>query len=294
MKKTIEQRIFDVVALTITTLFALACVLPILLTVSGSFTPERELLRGMKLIPETWTLDAYRTVFKNSTALFRSYWVTIRLVALGTTASLFMTSLTAYLVYRKDFKIRNVLSFYFYFTTLFSGGLVSYYVLYSSMGLRNTFWVLLISGMFSVFNVIVMRSYLTANIPQSLVESGKIDGANDFLIYLRIVLPSCTPILATVGLLVALAYWNNWSTAAIYVSNPKLYPLQYYLYQIFQQAEMMAAQEAAGASAGVNAQLPKESYKLAMTVFTMGPVVLFYPFVQKYFVSGMTIGAVKE
>ena len=294
MKKTLEQRIFDVVALTITTLFALACILPILLTVSGSFTPERELLRGMKLIPDAWTLDAYRTVFKNSTALFRSYWVTIRLVILGTTASLFLTSLTAYLVYRKDFKIRNILSFYFYFTTLFSGGLVSYYVLYSSLGLRNTFWVLLISGMFSVFNVIVMRSYLTANIPQSLVESGKIDGANDFLIYLKIVLPSCTPILATVGLLVALAYWNNWSTAAIYVSNPKLYPLQYYLYQIFQQAEMMAAQEAAGASAGVNAQLPKESYKLAMTVFTMGPVVLFYPFVQKYFVSGMTIGAVKE
>lgn len=293
MKRTLEKTIFDIVALIITTGFALLCILPILLTISGSFTPERELLRGMKLIPETWTLDAYRLVFKNSTALFRAYGVTIRMLIFGTGVGLFLTSMTAYTLYRRDFRIRNVLSFYFFFTTLFSGGLVSHYILLCNLGLRNTFLVLVIGNLFPIMNMIIMRSYFTSNIPQSLIESAKIDGAGDFLIYLRIVLPSAGPILATVGLMMAIAYWNNWSTAAIYISNRKLYPLQYYLYQIFQEAELSAQMAQAGVDVG-SVGTPKESYKLAMTVFTMGPVVLFYPFVQRFFVSGVTVGAVKE
>ena len=151
--------------------------------------------------------------------------------------------------------------------------------------------VMLMSGLVSVFNIIVIRSFFTSSVPQSLVESAKIDGANDFTIYAKIVMPASLPILATVGLLIALAYWNNWSTAAIYVTNPKLYPLQYYLYQIFQGAEMSQALAESGLVTEVK---PAESYKLAMTIFTMGPVVLFYPFVQKYFVAGVTIGAIKE
>ena len=293
MKRTAEKTIFDIVALTITTLFAILCILPILLTISGSLTPERELMRGMKLIPDTWTLNAYRMVFKNSTSLVRAYGVTIRLVIFGTAASLFLTSMTAYTLFRRDFRIRNVLSFYFFFTTLFSGGLVAHYILLCNLGLRNTFLVLMIGSLLPVMNMIIMRSYFTSNIPQSLVESAKIDGANDFLIYLKIVLPSAGPILATVGLLLALGYWNNWSTAAIYISDRKLYPLQYYLYQIFQEAQLAEQMANAGVDMG-SVSTPKESYKLAMTVFTMGPVVLFYPFVQRFFVSGVTIGAVKE
>ena len=293
MKRTLEKTIFDIVALIITTLFAIICILPILLTISGSLTPERELLRGMKLIPDTWTLDAYRIVFRNGESLARAYWVTIKLVVIGTACALFLTSMTSYTLFRKDFRIRNKLSFYFFFTTLFNGGLVSNYILMCTLGLRNTFTVLMIGTLMPVMYVIIMRSYFTSNIPQSLVESAKIDGANDFLIYLRIVLPSAGPILATVGLLMALGYWNNWSTAAIYISDRELYPLQYYLYQIFQEQQMQEMMANAGVSmSGVST--PKESYKLAMTVFTMGPVVLFYPFVQRFFVSGVTIGAVKE
>lgn len=293
MKRTLEKTIFDIVALIITTLFAIICILPILLTISGSLTPERELLRGMKLIPDTWTLDAYRIVFRNGESLARAYWVTIKLVVIGTACALFLTSMTSYTLFRKDFRIRNKLSFYFFFTTLFNGGLVSNYILMCNLGLRNTFTVLMIGTLMPVMYVIIMRSYFTSNIPQSLVESAKIDGANDFLIYLRIVLPSAGPILATVGLLMALGYWNNWSTAAIYISDRELYPLQYYLYQIFQEQQMQEMMANAGVSmSGVST--PKESYKLAMTVFTMGPVVLFYPFVQRFFVSGVTIGAVKE
>ena len=293
MKRTLEKTIFDIVAIIITTLFAVICILPILLTISGSLTPERELLRGMKLIPDTWTLDAYKIVFRNGASLARAYWVTIKLVVIGTALALFLTSMTSYTLFRKDFRIRNKLSFYFFFTTLFNGGLVSNYILMCTLGLRNTFTVLFIGTLLPVMYIIIMRSYFTSNIPQSLVESAKIDGANDFLIYLRIVLPSAGPILATVGLLMALGYWNNWSTAAIYISDRDLYPLQYYLYQIFQEQQMQEMMSNAGVSmSGVST--PKESYKLAMTVFTMGPVVLFYPFVQRFFVSGVTIGAVKE
>ena len=293
MKRTAEKTIFDIVALTITTLFAILCILPILLTISGSFTPERELMRGMKLIPDSWSVEAYRMVFKNSTSLIRAYGVTIRLVAIGTFCGLFLTSMTAYTLYRKDFRIRNGLSFYFFFTTLFNGGMVSYYILMCNLGLRNTFTVLMIGSLLPVMQVIIIRSYFTSNVPQSLVESAKIDGANDFLIYLKIVLPSAGPILATSGLIMALGYWNSWSTAAIYISDRKLYPLQYYLYQIFQEAALAEQMANAGVDMG-NVGTPKESYKLAMTVFTMGPVVLFYPFVQKFFVAGVTIGAVKE
>lgn len=293
MKRTLEKTLFDIVALTIATGFAVLCILPLLLTISGSFTPERELLRGMKLIPDTWTLDAYRLVFKNSASLFRAYGVTIRMVIFGTASTLFLSSMTAYTLYRKDFRIRNALTFYFFFTTLFNGGLVSSYILFCNLGLRNNFLVLIIGSLLPVMNVIIMRTYFTSNIPQSLVESAKIDGAGDFLIYLKIVLPSAGPILATIGLLSALGHWNSWSTAAIYISDKKLYPLQYYLYQIFYESELADQMEQAGVDVG-NIGAPKESYKLAMTVFTMGPVVLFYPFIQRFFVSGVTVGAVKE
>ena len=291
MKKSAEEIIFNIFALAFTTLFAILCIFPILLTISGSFTPEQELIRGLKLIPEHWTTAAYRMVLRDPSSMLQAYGVTIRLVVFGTSLSLIITTMTAYVLYRRDFPARNFFAFFFFFTTLFSGGLVPHYVWLSALGLRNTFIVLLISGVFTVFNMIIVRSYFTGNIPQSLVESAKIDGANDFRIYWNIVMPSATPILATVGLLTALAYWNNWSTAAIYISNSKLYPLQYYLYRIFQEAAQQAQLSEIGMA---NGSTPTESYKLAMTVFTMGPVILFYPFVQKYFVSGVTVGAVKE
>lgn len=292
MKKSSEEIIFNVFALAFTTLFALLCIIPLLLTISGSFTSETELLRGLKLIPEQWTTAAYQMVFKNPSNMLRAYGVTIRLVVIGTALSLIITTMTAYVLYRKDFPGRNFFAFFFFFTTLFSGGLVPHYVWFSALGLRNTFMILLTSSIFTVFNMIIVRSYFTGNVPQSLVESAKIDGANDFRIYWNIVMPASGPILATVGLLVALEYWNNWSTAAIYITDSKLYPLQYYLYRIFQETKQQAQMSELGISNGSSA--PAESYKMAMTVFTMGPVVLFYPFVQKYFVNGVTVGAVKE
>ncbi len=290
-QKSTETLLFNIFAIAFTTLFAVLCIIPILLTLAGSFTPEQELLRGLKLIPEHFTTDAYKLVLRDPSAMLNAYGVTIRLVVIGTALSLLITTMTAYVLYRKDFPARNFFAFFFFFTTLFSGGLVPYYVWISELGLRNTFTVLLVGSLFAVFNMIIVRSYFTGNIPQSLVESAKIDGAGDFRIYYSIVLPSAGPILATVGLLTALTYWNNWQAAMIFITNNKLYPLQYYLYRVFQEAAQQAQMSEMGQGGGVT---PTESYKLAMTVFTMGPVVLFYPFVQKYFVTGVTVGAVKE
>lgn len=290
MKKSTEEIVFNIVAIAITTLFALACLLPIVLTISGSFTSERAIYQGLKLIPAEFSTDAYKMILKNPSEMLNAYKVTIITVAVGTVLGLILTSMTAYVLYRKDFKYRNAFSFYYFFTTLFGGGLVPGYIVTCALGLRNTYTVLIITGAFSVFNMIVMRTYFTGNIPQALVESAKIDGANDFKIYTSIVMPSATPILATIGLLLALAYWNNWNTAMLYIDDKDLYPLQYYLYRIFQTTQMSSIMAEAGVE---TQQVPQEGYKLAMTVFTMGPVILFYPFVQKYFVAGVTVGAVK-
>ncbi len=290
MKKSREEIIFNVVALTVTTLFAIICILPILLTISGSFTSEEAIYRGLKLIPEEISLDAYKMIFASPDAMLNGYTTTILVVVVGTALSLFITSMTAYVLYRKDFKYRNAFSFFFFFSTLFSGGLVPSYILNCALGLRNTYTVLILSGVFSVFNVILMRTYFTGNIPQALIESGKIDGAGDFKIYKDIVLPSAGPILATVGLITALSYWNSWQPAMLYIDDPKMYTLQYYLQRLFNEAASNAQMDQA---ANQFKQVPAEGYKLAMTVMTIGPVVLFYPFVQKYFVSGVTVGAVK-
>lgn len=291
MKRTRENILFNIFAIIITSAFALMCVLPMLYTLAGSFTKEQALYRGLKLIPAEFSLDAYKMVLKEPGEMLNAYGITILVVCIGTAASLIITTMTAYVLYRKDFKYRNVFSFFFFFTTLFSGGLVPSYILITKMGLKNTIAVLLLNNLFSVFNMIVTRSYFTGNIPSVLVESAKIDGADDFRIYWRIVMPAAKPILATIGLLVALAYWNEWYNAMLYITEKRLYPLQYYLYNIFNSAQLKSAMAEAGA--GTAGQMPKEGYKLAMTIFTTGPIVLLYPFVQKYFVAGMTIGAVK-
>jgi putative aldouronate transport system permease protein len=198
----------------------------------------------------------------------------------------------AYVLYRKDFKYRNQLAFFTYFTTLFSGGMVAQYIIIIRyLNLKNTVWILLLGGLFSVFNILILRNFMNGTIPESLVESARIDGANEFTTFIRIVLPLMKPALACIGLFHALNVWNDWTTAMLYISKKSLYPLQYYLYQIMRSAENAASAVTTGVAADVHA--PRETVKLAMIVVATGPIVLLYPFVQKYFVKGITIGAVK-
>jgi putative aldouronate transport system permease protein len=219
------------------------------------------------------------------------YGITIFITAIGSVAGLMITSMTAYVISRKDFKYRNRISFFFYFTTLFNGGLLSTYIfVIRYLHLKNSLLALILPLMVNVFYLIVMRSFMTS-VPDSIVESAKIEGAGEFRIFFQIILPLLKPALATIGLFLALDYWNDWSNAMLYISERTLYPLQYLLYAMLSETDAMSR---IAASTGIPmATLPSQSLKMAMTVVATGPIILAYPMVQKYFIKGITVGAVK-
>jgi putative aldouronate transport system permease protein len=202
--------------------------------------------------------------------------------------------MTAYVLTRKDFEWRNKVSFYFYFTTLFSGGLVPWYILMVKyFHLKDSYLALLLPPLLSVFNMLVMKSYMSG-IPDAITESAKIDGAGDFRIFAKLILPLAKPALATIGLFIALGYWNDWYNSMLFIQNEKLYSLQYFLYKIVNNVEAYKnILSQTGGSVNVKIDMPSESLKMALTVIVTGPIILLYPFVQKYFVQGITIGAVK-
>lgn len=198
--------------------------------------------------------------------------------------------MAAYSLSRKDLRYRNVVAFILYFTTLFSGGLAPTYIVVTTiLHLKNTLAILVLGPLFSVFYILILRNFFMHSIPASLSEAAKIDGAGDFTVFIRVILPLATPALASIGLFTALGYWNDWWTAMLYVERPSLYPLQYLLYRILSSVTLAA--NIVNNVATLN--LPKESLKLAMTVISIGPIVFAYPFVQRFFVKGITLGAVK-
>jgi putative aldouronate transport system permease protein len=296
MRKSSDVKLFNGISYTLITVIAVLCLIPFLLVVVGSFTDEQEIVaNGFSLFPAKFSLEAYRTALKDPIAILRAYGVTISLTVIGTAIGLFTVAMTAYVLQRKDFKWRNKFSFFFYFTTLFSGGLVPWYILMNRyLDLKDSYLALLLPPMLSVFNIILMKSYL-GGIPKALTEAAKIDGAGDFEIFWKIILPLSKPALATVGLFIAIGYWNDWYNCMLFINNEKLYSLQYYLYKIVNNVEAYKTIIAqTGGSVGSNISMPSESLKMALTVIVTGPIILLYPFIQKYFVSGITIGAVKE
>ena len=285
-----DQLIFNIISYTLLALLAFVCFVPFWLIVSASFTDNSAILvNGYKFFPSVWSLDAYAYLFATPKTVLNAYRVSITITVIGTALSLFLVTMAGYVLNRKDVKYRNKISFYIYFTTLFSGGLIPTYLLYVNiLNLRNSIWALILTGILSPFNIILMRNFMKS-IPDALIEAARIDGAGDFKIFYAIVLPLSGAGIATITLFVSLAYWNNWYSAMLYMTKPELYPLQYYLYNI-----ITAAQSAQATSAeGVNLTFPGESIKMAMAVVATGPILLVYPFVQKYFVKGLTIGAVK-
>lgn len=292
IKLSASSKLFYAICYIFVIIMVLACLLPFILLLSGSFTAE-EVIRfnGFSIWPKQFSAEAYAIIFKAPQRIFRAYGVSIMITLIGTGVGLFITSMVAYVLSRKDFRYRNVLSFLFYFTTLFNGGMVSTYIYYIQyLHLKDSYLALILPGMFNVFYLLIMRTFVSS-IPYSLIESAKIDGAGEYRTYFTIVLPLLKPGLATIGLFLALGYWNDWYNAMLYMSTESKYPLQYMLYCIQQQAQAMA-QVASKAGIPV-ASLPSESLKLAMAVVATGPIILVYPFVQKYFVKGIAIGAVK-
>ena len=296
MKKSKDIKAFNILSYTVVTLIALFCFIPFLIVVMGSITDEKEIIaNGFSLLPSKLSLSAYGTALKEPMAILRAYGITISLTIIGTACGLFIVAMTAYVLQRKDFKWRNKFSFYFYFTTLFNGGLVPWYILMVKyLGLKDTYLSLLIPPMLSVFNIILMKSYI-GGIPQALTESAKIDGASETRIFFQICLPLALPGIATISLFTALAYWNDWFNALLYIKNPDFYPLQYLLMQI--QSNMDYIAKSAGLSSqvvGAASGLPKETGRMAMVVVATLPIAMLYPFFQRYFVKGLTIGGVKE
>ena len=297
MKKSKDIKVFNILSYTLIALVAIICLIPFLMVVVGSFTAEKEIIaNGFSFFPKELSLEAYKTALKEPMAILRAYGVTASLTVIGTAIGLFIVAMTAYVLQRKDFKWRNKVSFFFYFTTLFSGGLVPWYILMVKyLGLKDSYLSLLLPPLLSVFNIIIMKSYMSG-IPQALTESAKIDGAGDFTLFMKVILPLVKPALATIGMFIALGYWNDWYNSMLFINNENLYSLQYYLYKIVNNIEAyktILAQAGGGTSLGSTINMPSESLKMALTIIVTGPIILVYPFIQKYFVSGVTIGAVK-
>ena len=273
-------------------IFALLCLFPFVLMITSSFMEEQEILtEGFKLIPSQFTVSAYEFLFRHPDSILDAYGITILITIIGTAVGLFIMSMTGYVLNRKDCKYRNEISFFIYFTTLFSGGLIpSYILMVSYLKLKDNVLAMILPGLMSAWSIFLMRNFMKA-IPDSLYESATIDGAGDFRIYWQIFLPLAIPSLATVGLFLALGYWNEWYNAMLYIQTPSKYPLQYFLQKMVNQANVQQL-IAQGIQVDVS-DLPTQSVKMATAVVATGPVILFYPFVQRYFVSGLTVGAVK-
>jgi putative aldouronate transport system permease protein len=273
-------------------LFALPCLFPFIVMITSSFMSEREIVtEGYKLFPKELTLSAYSFLLSNPKKILDAYKITIFMTVFGTAFALFFMSMAGYVLNRKDFKYRNFFSFFIYFTTLFSGGLIpSYILMVKHLGLKDNILAMILPGIMSAWSIFLMRNFMKS-IPDSLYESATIDGAGDFHIYRKIFLPLAIPSLATIGLFSALGYWNEWYNAMLYINTASKFPLQFFLQRMVNQTNI-ASLISQGIVINVE-DLPTQSIKMAVAVLATGPIILLYPFVQRYFISGLTVGAVK-
>ncbi len=286
-----DEVLFRVIGYPFLILFAILCVLPFLLVIGSSFASELEIARyGYSFIPRNPTLESYNQIFSNGASIARAYGVTIFITITGTVLSTFINMMTGYVLMRRDFRWRNKFSFYFFFTTLFSGGLMPWYMVCVALGFRDNILALIVPGLVSVWNIILVKGFV-GGIPYEITESAKIDGAGDFQIFIRLIWPLSTPVIATIGLFTALGYWNSWYNTMLFINNSNLYSLQYLLYKLINDAQALRA--IAAESGEIINTVPIEAMKMALTVVVTGPILLLYPFVQRYFIKGLTLGAVK-
>ncbi|MBQ1860555.1 MAG: carbohydrate ABC transporter permease [Clostridia bacterium] len=288
-----SQAGFSVIKGVLLTILSVLCVLPFVVIVSGSFTSNQEIIRnGFSLLPRDFTVEAYKTIFRTPEDILQAYKMNAYYTGIGTALGLIIITLTAYVISRKEFKYRNTVSFLIYFTTIFGGGMIPWYLMYANvLNLRGTTLAIWFPALITPFLVILMRTFIVGAVPDAVVESAKIDGANHWRIFWQIVLPVLGPGLATVGLFQALGYWNDWYRSSMFSTSSRTWSLQFYLYDLVNSTQAMRQM---AQYANVNtADLPTQSVKLAMSVVATGPILILYPFVQRYFVSGITVGAVK-
>ncbi|MBU8788696.1 MULTISPECIES: carbohydrate ABC transporter permease [Bacillus] len=283
------SRVFDVLNYAFLTGFGLVCVLPFIHVIAASFaTVEEVISKKFILFPTTFSLDAYRYIFSTD-IVYRSLIISILVTAAGTAVSMFLSSLMAYSLSRKELMGRRMLMFLVVFTMLFSGGMIPTFLVVKSLGLLDSYWSLILPGAINAFNLIILKNFFQ-NIPSSLEESAKIDGCNDLGIFFRIILPLSLPAIATISLFYAVTYWNTYMQAILYLSDATKWPIQVLLRQIVIVSSGMQGDMT---EMGAAAAPPEQTIKMAVIVVATIPVLLVYPFIQKHFAKGALLGSIK-
>lgn len=284
--------------LTILFILLSACILyPILLVIGISFSSENSLVTdGYRLIPKEFSLAAYEYIWESKETVLRAYGITIFVTVFGAICSVLVVSMYAYPLSRKDLKHRKKFAFIVLFTMLFHGGMVPWYIVCTQvLHIQNTIWALILPYIVDAWNVLIMRTFFMTTIPAALIEAAKIEGAGEIKIFFKVVLPLSLPGLATIGLFSTLKYWNDWYLPLMLTTRPALQNLQFLLQSMIANIQMLSqnSQYMGGASEQL-ANMPIEGARMALCVISIGPIVLAYPLLQRYFISGLTVGAVKE
>ena len=298
--RTKDEKIFQLIGNIIMWLAALMAIIPLILLLSSSLTENNALIKyGYRFIPTVFSTEAYTYVFSTGNSVLRAYFVSFLLTAVGTVISLIITTMLAYPLARQGMPFRGVLTFIVFFTMLFNGGLVPTYINYTNVfHIKNTFWAILIPGLLmNAYNVLLTKSYFFTGVPSEILEAASIDGASEFKTFLSIALPMAKPIIATIGMFVGIAYWNDWSNSIIYLTpsgGNQWYSIQALLYTMMNNINYLSqnAQNISAAQEGL-ATIPAASVRMAMAVMGVLPIVVIYPFIQNNFVKGITLGGVK-
>ena len=289
--KSQPQYVINIVSM----IYSAICLLPFLLVLSASFTSEYALNEnGFKLIPSQFDLTAYEYIFKSPQKILSSYGITIFVTVATVVGGVLVMSMIGYTLSRSNCKFARPLSFYVFFTLLFSGGMAPSYILMTQvLNWKNTYAVMIVPSLVYAFHVIMIRTFFQ-KLPPALFESAKIDGANEFVIFFRIALPLSVPVLTTVAFFTAMSKWNDWQTGLLYITEERMEPLQYMLYRIEQNIQSLLTALSRGGGITVDVRnIPSQNLLMAMAVVAAGPMLVVFPFFQKYFISGLTVGAVK-
>ncbi len=295
MLRTKSNIRYQIIINVIMMLVTLIMVAPLILLFISSVSSEKSLLvNGYSYIPKELSLDAYRYIFSNRQTIFRAYGITIIVTIIGTTCNVMLSAMMGYALSVKKLPFRNIINFYIFFTMLFSGGLVPSYLMWANtFHIKNTLLALILPNfLLSAMNVILVRTNYTTSIPEALYEAAKIDGASYLQIFTKVVFPMGKPILVTIGLFSGLTYWNDWTNGLYYINDPKLYSIQNLLNKMIQDVQALQA-NASAAGSGAAMQIPTVSVRMAIAFVAILPILIIYPFLQKYFAEGVALGAVK-
>ena len=291
-----ESKSFNRVSTVVLTLLVILAMLPIILLVIASFSGEDALIRdGYTYFPAEWSLDSYYYMVKQGVMILRAYGVSFFVTFFGTALSVLLTTMLAYPMARKSFRGRNVLAFFVFFTMLFNGGIVPSYIMWTQIfGIKDTIWALIIPNyLVTAFNVILVKNYYQNSVPDSLIEAAQLDGASELKIFFRVMLPLSKPTVATIGLFTGITYWNDWTNGLYYINNEKLYSIQQLLMKIMDNIQALRSNSTASLLGTGAVDLPGTSIRMAMAVIGILPILFIYPFVQKYLIKGVVVGAVK-